>query len=138
MVFLISKGDTKIELTFQSLLITWCTSSLTFNNCRLCPHCIYMFCIYLRTNSDSCHLQHKLIGFIAEIKSVYCEVWTGSLNKTVCASSLKGKVHVVSVLFQFKLYIYMPFLLSNVWVFISDPNLGLFLLLLLQALQFHC
>ena len=29
----------------------------------LCPHCIYMFCIYLRTNSDLCHLQHKLIGF---------------------------------------------------------------------------
>jgi len=27
------------------------------------PHCIYMFCIYLRTNSDLCHLQHKLIGF---------------------------------------------------------------------------
>jgi hypothetical protein len=26
-------------------------------------HCIYMFCIYLRTNSDLCHLQHKLIGF---------------------------------------------------------------------------
>ena len=22
-----------------------------------------MFCIYLRTNSDLCHLQHKLIGF---------------------------------------------------------------------------
>ena len=36
---------------------------LTFNNCRLCPHCIYVFCIYLRTNSDLCHLQHKLIGF---------------------------------------------------------------------------
>ena len=27
------------------------------------PHSIYMFCIYLRTNSDLCHLQHKLIGF---------------------------------------------------------------------------
>jgi hypothetical protein len=26
-------------------------------------HCIYVFCIYLRTNSDLCHLQHKLIGF---------------------------------------------------------------------------
>ena len=25
-------------------------------------HCIYVFCIYLRTNSDLCHLQHKLIG----------------------------------------------------------------------------
>ena len=29
----------------------------------LCTHCIYVFCIYLRTNSDLCHLQHKLIGF---------------------------------------------------------------------------
>ena len=39
---------------------------LTFHNCTLCPHCttgIYVFCIYLRTNSDLCHLQHKLIGF---------------------------------------------------------------------------
>jgi hypothetical protein len=25
--------------------------------------CIYVSCIYLRTNSDLCHLQHKLIGF---------------------------------------------------------------------------
>ena len=23
----------------------------------------FFFCIYLRTNSDLCHLQHKLIGF---------------------------------------------------------------------------
>jgi len=28
-----------------------------------CLHCIYVFCVYLRTNSDLCHLQHKLIGF---------------------------------------------------------------------------
>jgi len=53
----------RVSLTFQSLLVTWCTNSLTFNNCTLCPHCIYVFCIYLRTNSDLCHLQHKLIGF---------------------------------------------------------------------------
>jgi hypothetical protein len=38
-------------------------TGLTFNNCTLCPHYIYVFCIYLRTNSDLCHLQHKLIGF---------------------------------------------------------------------------
>ena len=50
----------------------------------------YVFCIYLRTNSDLCHLQHKLIGFITEMKSVYCAVRTGSLNKAVCASSVKG------------------------------------------------
>ena len=43
--------------------VTWCTNTLTFNNCTFCPHCIYVFYIYLRTNSDMCHLQHKLIGF---------------------------------------------------------------------------
>ena len=26
-------------------------------------HCIYVFCIHLRPDSDLCHLQHKLIGF---------------------------------------------------------------------------
>ena len=26
-------------------------------------HCSYVFCIYLRTKSDLCHLQHILIGF---------------------------------------------------------------------------
>jgi hypothetical protein len=26
-----------------------------FNNCTLYPHCICVFCIYLRTNSDLCH-----------------------------------------------------------------------------------
>jgi hypothetical protein len=34
-----------------------------FNNCPFCPHCVYVFCVCLRTNSDVCHLQHKLIGF---------------------------------------------------------------------------
>jgi hypothetical protein len=34
-----------------------------FNNCTLCPHCIYVFCIGLRTNSDLCHLHKKLIAF---------------------------------------------------------------------------
>jgi len=33
----------------------WATvTGLTINNCTLCPHCIYMLCIYLRTNSDLC------------------------------------------------------------------------------------
>jgi hypothetical protein len=35
-----------------------------FNNCTLCPHYIYVFCIYLRTNSNLCHLhKKKLTGF---------------------------------------------------------------------------
>jgi len=33
-------------------------TSLTFNNCTLFPHCIDVFCIYLRTKSDLRHLQH--------------------------------------------------------------------------------
>jgi hypothetical protein len=41
-------------------------------------------------NSDLCHLQNKLIGFITEIKSVYSAVRTGPLNVAVCAPSLKG------------------------------------------------
>jgi len=44
-------------------------TGLTFNNCTLCPHCIYVFCIYLRTNSVLCHLQHKLIGFCIYLSS---------------------------------------------------------------------
>ena len=80
---------------------------LTFSNCELCPRCVYVFCVYLRTNSDLCHLQHKLTGFynrdltlyspvvttfvfVTEMKSVYSAVRPGSLNKAVCASSLKG------------------------------------------------
>jgi hypothetical protein len=39
-----------------------------YNPKHLCPKLngygdIYVFCIYLRTNSDLCHLQHQLIGF---------------------------------------------------------------------------
>ena len=53
----------KHSINLLKLLVTRCTNSLTFNNCTFCPHCIYVFCIYMRTNSDLCHLQHKLIGF---------------------------------------------------------------------------
>jgi hypothetical protein len=34
-----------------------------FNNCTLCPHYVYVFCVCLRTNEDLCHLHKKLIGF---------------------------------------------------------------------------
>jgi hypothetical protein len=47
-------------------------------------------CFYLRTNSDLYHSYHRLIGFYNRKESVYCAVRTSSLNKAVCASSLKG------------------------------------------------
>jgi len=81
--------------------------SLTFNNCMLCPHCIFVFCIYLRTNSDLCHLQHKLIGFYNRDESVYCAIRIVVLNKAVCASSFKGSTLVYPLLWwrvRFSLY----------------------------------
>jgi hypothetical protein len=42
----------------------WHTTSLTFNNCTLCPHCIYVFCIYLSTNSDLCQLDAQIFKYI--------------------------------------------------------------------------
>jgi ferredoxin len=45
---------------FKAYRLRDAPTSLTFNNCTLCPYCIYVFPVYL---SDMCHLQHKLIGF---------------------------------------------------------------------------
>jgi hypothetical protein len=48
---------------FKAYWLRDAPTGLTLNNCTLCPHCIYVFYIYLKTNSDLCHLQLKLIGF---------------------------------------------------------------------------
>ena len=52
-----------IRKPFKAYWLRDAPASLTFNNCTLCLHCIYVFCIYLRINSDLCHLHHKMIGF---------------------------------------------------------------------------
>ena len=70
------------DLTLYNPVVTICTASITFNNCKLCPHCIYVFCIYLRTNSDLCHLQHKLIGFYNRDLTLYSPV------VTICTTSI--------------------------------------------------
>jgi hypothetical protein len=61
-----------------------------FNNCTLCPHCIYVFGVCLRTSSDLCHLHLKnWLIFITKMKSVYSAVRTGLLNEAFCAPSFK-------------------------------------------------
>jgi hypothetical protein len=46
-----------------------------FNNCALCPHCIYVFCICVRTNSDLHHLHQKLIDFYSRYeKCLQCNM----------------------------------------------------------------
>jgi len=56
----------KNALCWQFLKAYWlrdAPAGLTFDSCTLCPHCIYVFCIYLRANSHIYPAQHKLIGF---------------------------------------------------------------------------
>ena len=59
----VSQNFKALKLSYRFNLFRDAPAGLTFNNRRLCPHRVYVFCIYLRTNSDLCHLYHKLIGF---------------------------------------------------------------------------
>jgi len=61
---------------FKAYWLRDAPTSLTFNNFTICPHCIYVFCMYLRTNSDLCHIIKWLV-FITEMKGVYCAVRSG-------------------------------------------------------------
>jgi hypothetical protein len=52
---------------------------------------LYLCVLYLSENNQRLvPFKHKMIAFITEMKSVYSAVRTGSLNKAVCASYLKG------------------------------------------------
>ena len=55
-------------LPFKAYWLRDALVGLTFNNCTLCPRCVYVFCIYLSTKSELCHLQHKLIGFYNRVE----------------------------------------------------------------------
>jgi hypothetical protein len=60
-------------------------TGLTFNNCTLCPHCIYVLCVYLGTNRDLCHLQHKLIGFYNRDEMCLPRGADWAFNTAVCS-----------------------------------------------------
>jgi hypothetical protein len=51
-------------------------------------HTVFMCFVFVRTNSDFCHLKIRLV-FITEMKSVYSAVGSGSLNEAVCGPSFK-------------------------------------------------
>jgi len=68
----------KTDLYLYNPVVSICTTSLSFNNCTFCPHCMYLFCICRRTINDLCQLQHKLIVFISEKTATcvnYCIMW---------------------------------------------------------------
>jgi hypothetical protein len=55
----------RVGVTFNLLkpTLAWCTNRFNIQEFYILPHCICVFCIYLRINSDFCPIQHKLIGF---------------------------------------------------------------------------
>jgi hypothetical protein len=53
---------------FKAYCLRDAPTGLTFNTFTLCPHRIDVFCIYLRTYSDLCHLHHKLTGFYNRVE----------------------------------------------------------------------
>jgi hypothetical protein len=52
-----------VHYPFKAYWLREAPAGLTFNSYMFCIYCIYVFCIYLGTNSDLCHLQHKLFCF---------------------------------------------------------------------------
>jgi len=49
-------------IAFKTCWLRDTTTGLTFNNSTLHSHGNFVICIYLKTNSNLCHLKHKLIG----------------------------------------------------------------------------
>ena len=85
------KKNKKCHLTFQSLLFTWCTTSLTFTTTVRSAHTVFICFVFIWEQTATCATYSiNWLVFITDMKSVYCAVRTGYLNKAVCASSLKG------------------------------------------------
>ena len=54
------------------------------------PHTVFICFVFIWEQTATCATcSINWLVFVTEMKSVYCAVRTGSLNKTVCASSLK-------------------------------------------------
>ena len=52
-----------VILTFQSLLVTWCTNNFNIQKLWFSSHSTCVFWVYLETKNDICHIEHKMIGF---------------------------------------------------------------------------
>jgi len=72
---------------FKAYWLRDAPTGLTFKNSTFCPHCIYVFCSYLRTNSDFCPIQHRLMGFYIWDKTcLLCGMdWVFKSSSLCCA-----------------------------------------------------
>ena len=67
-----------------------------------------MFCIYLRTNSDLCHLQHKLIGFYNRDEKCLQRGTDWVFKYSGLRFVFKGLIAHNNMVSDFKLYITTP------------------------------
>jgi len=58
-------------INLLNLLVTWCTNSLTFNNCTLCPHCIMCFVFIWEQTATCATYSINWLVFITEMKSCH-------------------------------------------------------------------
>jgi len=84
-------------LPFKSYWLCDAQTGLTINNCTPCPHCIYVFCIYLSTNSDLCHLHHKMIGFYNQDKNCLLRGTDWGFKESSLRFVFKGLKFIISV-----------------------------------------
>jgi len=73
----------KRRVTFQSLMVTLCTNKFTIQQLYALLT-LYLCVLYLSQNKQ------RLIGFYNRDEKCLQRGRTGSLNKAVCALSLKG------------------------------------------------
>jgi len=75
---------------FKAYWLRDAPTDLKVNNLRS-AHAVFMCFVFIWEQRAVCatYITNGLV-FITKMKSVYCAVRTGSLNKAVCVSSLKG------------------------------------------------
>ena len=70
---------------------------------------MYMFCIYLRTNSDLCHLQYKLIGFYKPHEKCSLRGTTWVFNWSSLLFVFKGLILYYMKVYMLILHFMIPF-----------------------------
>ena len=95
MVFITEMKSVYSAVRTGSLNKAVCASSLKVNIATIVrsAHTVFMCFVFIWEQTATCATYSiNWLVFITEKKSVYYAVWTGSLNKAVCASSLKVNI----------------------------------------------
>ena len=87
------------------------------------PHTVFMCFVFIWEQTATCATYSiNWLVFITEMKSVYSAVRTGSLNKAVCASSLKPTGHVMHQQFNIQQLYVLPHTVFMCFVFIWEQT----------------